>query len=198
MRCLPGCAVLLLVAPILSAQQANARPDSAHLALWRRELSPPRTVMLRLTTNLTLSGAVVDRKADSLVLRQQRSPVAVDLHEVVAAWIRRDASKQRAILGGVLGAIGLGAIAAFVTSIEVAEGSSKDLYVTNALGGALLGGLVGGVAGGLVGATEVEWCPVEPGPDPRLARRARQGSGRRIPVFAHRALLAKGEEGCTG
>lgn len=135
---------LLFCAAILAVPCARAQtaPDS----LLR--LKPGTTVRVETLALLKFDSALLRATGDTLVVAgapgQQTN---LPLRDLNAVWKRGRATKTGAVIGGIVGAVGLGILGAFVGGI--AEGEGAD---TTAGSGAVYGAIGGAAGGALVGA----------------------------------------------
>lgn len=135
-------AILLLALPRAGVAQDAANPELKRVI----EAIHPNT-LVRIETSGIHTGPFVSRSADSVVLRESDGPKQLAIVDIRTIAESQHNVKHSAIVGGVIGAVGFGALGFLSRGAVCSDGSDCK---TTRLGGLFAGGLIG-VLGGTVG-----------------------------------------------
>jgi hypothetical protein len=146
--------MFLLPLPLVAGAQTAATPE------LRQVISALRpNALLRVETAGIHTGTLISKSADSLVLRESGRPIQLGIADIRSIAESQRHVRRAAIVGGVLGAVGFGAIG-FIARGAVCSRSDTGCKSTR-LGGLAAGGvlgLIGGTIGGAaVGLTQRGW-----------------------------------------
>jgi hypothetical protein len=137
-------AMMLLALPRASAAQDAANPE------LRRAIDAIRpNTLLRIETTGIHTGPLVSKSADSVLLRESDGPKQLAIMDIRTVAESRRNVRQSAIVGGIIGGIGFGAIGLLSGGAICKTG---DNCKTTHLGGLVAGGLLGLIGGSLGGA----------------------------------------------
>ena len=139
-----GAAMLLLALPRAGAAQDAANPELRRVI----DAIQPNT-LLRIETTGIHTGPLVSKSADSVILGESDGPKRLALVDIRTVAESRRHVRHSAIVGGIAGGIGFGAIG--LISGGAVCGSNSDCK-TSHLGGLAAGGLLGLIGGSLGGA----------------------------------------------
>lgn len=138
-----ACSLIILVSP------AYAEPVPESLL----RLKPSANLRIETSSLKRIDGRLLRATGDTLFLFAQGSEAAMPLRDVRVLWKRGRAVKTGAIVGAVVGAIGLSMLVAAIVSIGESGNPGTGDYVLVGVAGAVGGGLVGG----LIGAAIPKW-----------------------------------------
>jgi len=147
-------ALLVVCAPCQALAQGYPR-DSARLAAIA-EFSPGRRVRLSVHGDARAEGTFVNTDGGNIILGvQHREQRQFPVRALDSAWVRGNAARTGALVGGVTGGLLLGSFAAAVNSgyCESSSCDSRGAFFE----GAFVGAVLGGVAGALVGVVIPKW-----------------------------------------
>lgn len=138
-----ACSSILLV----SRGYAQHMPES----LLR--LKPGTTLRVETTSLTRIEGRLLRTTGDTLFLSAQGSETVVPLPDLHVLWHRGRATKTGAIVGGLVGAVGLSILFQALSGLsdEPGAGGSPVLW------GVALGGAGGALVGGVIGAAIPKW-----------------------------------------
>jgi hypothetical protein len=134
----------LLVTPGLCWAQ---RPSPSRAAILAAERDRQREVRLSLQQT-RLIGRLTDVTEDRATVAESSGTRAIDLGAIDTIWVRRTAVGKGALIGGAIGAVGLGV---FLGLLGDALCESTNCG-NETLGAALIGVGLGAAGGGLIGA----------------------------------------------
>jgi hypothetical protein len=139
-----GAVMLLLALPRAGAAQDATNPD------LRRAIDAIRpNTLLRIETTGVHTGRLLSKSADSLLLGESGGSKQLAIVDIRTVAESRRNVRRGAIVGGIIGAIGFGAIGLLSGgAICKTENDCK----TTPLGGLAAGGLLGLIGGSLGGA----------------------------------------------
>jgi hypothetical protein len=139
-----GVAMLLLALPRSGAAQDAANPE------LRRVIDAIRpNTLLRIETSGIHTGPFLSKSADSVVLRESDGPKRLAIVDIRSVAESQHNVRRSAIVGGIIGGIGFGALGLLSGGAVCKTGS--DCQTTH-LGGLAAGGLLGILGGSLGGA----------------------------------------------
>ena len=139
-----GAAMLLLALPRTGAAQDAANPE------LRRVIDAVRpNTLLRIETTGIHTGPLLGKSADSVLLGESGAPTQLAIVDIRTVAESRRHVRQGAIVGGVIGGIGFGAVG-LISGGAVCK-TNNDCKTTH-LGGLVAGGLFGLIGGSLGGA----------------------------------------------
>jgi len=138
--------VSLLVSPGF-AQQVSSLTAAERAGIALARLGARQRVRIRVEGERLIEGSVELASPSLVVLRVDGSPERIPATAVDSLWVHATHWRRGALIGGAIGGIGLGAIAAALVhaTCESASGCND------------VGGVAGGVTGGLVGAAFPTW-----------------------------------------
>jgi hypothetical protein len=139
-----GAAMLLLALPSAGAAQDAANPD------LRRAIDAVRpNTLLRIETTGIHTGRLLSKSPDSLLLGGSDGPKQLAIVDIRTVAESRRNVRRGAVVGGIIGGIGFGAIGLLSGGAICKTG---DDCKTTRLGGLAAGGLAGLIGGSLGGA----------------------------------------------
>ena len=138
-----GVAMLLLALPRAGVAQDAVNPD------LRRAIDaiPPNT-LLRIETTGIHTGPLLSKSADTVLLGESDGPKRLAIADIRTVAESRRNVKRGAIVGGIIGGIGFGAIGLLSGGAICKTSDCKTTH----LGGLVAGGLLGLIGGSLGGA----------------------------------------------
>lgn len=138
-----GAAMLLLALPRAGAAQDAANPD------LRRAIDAIRpNTLVRIETTGIHIGPLLSKSADSVLLGKSDGPKRLAIVDIRTVAESRRNVKRGAIVGGIIGGIGFGAIGLLSGGAICKTSDCKTTH----LGGLVAGGLLGLIGGSLGGA----------------------------------------------
>ena len=148
---------LLAVLPAPAcAQQVGVLTAAERAGIALAHLGARQRVRIRVEGVGLVDGSVEQTSSSAVVLRVDGSWRKVPAAAVDSLWVHSTHWRRGALIGGAIGGIGLGAVAA-----EVVHGTCESASGCNEVGGffvgLLLGGVAGVVTGGLVGGAFPTW-----------------------------------------
>jgi hypothetical protein len=145
-----------LLAPPGFAQQVSSLTAAERAGIALARLGAHQRVRIRVEGEGLVEGSVELASLSLVVLRVDGSSKRVPAAAVDSLWVHSTHWRRGALVGGAIGGIGLGAIAA-----ALVHGTCESASGCNDVGGffvgLLLGGFAGGVTGGLVGGAFPTW-----------------------------------------
>ncbi|OLD95407.1 MAG: hypothetical protein DMD31_14330 [Gemmatimonadetes bacterium] len=147
--------VSLLVSPGF-AQQVSSLTAAERAGIALARLGARQRVRIRVEGERLIEGSVELASPSLVVLRVDGSPERIPATAVDSLWVHATHWRRGALIGGAIGGIGLGAIAAALVH-ATCESASGCNDVGGFFVGFLMGGVAGGVTGGLVGAAFPTW-----------------------------------------
>lgn len=138
----------LVCSSVVPVPRADAQPTPESLLRF----GPKTTLRVETLSLGRIDGQFLRATADTLSLSVQGSPTLVPLRDVQALWQRGRATKTGAIVGGIVGAIGVSLFVEFLRGLAD-EPSSSDITVASGV----VGGAGGALVGGVIGAAIPKW-----------------------------------------
>jgi len=138
------------------AQQVSALTTAERAGIALARLGARQRVRIRVEGVGLVEGSVEQASPSAVVLRVGGSSRQVPAGAVDSLWVHGTHGRRGALIGGAIGGIGLGAVAAALVhgTCESASGCNDvDGFVI----GFLMGGVAGVVTGGLFGGAFPTW-----------------------------------------
>ena len=134
-----------------AAAQSADRPGPRRLSAVVADLPAGTEVRVLLPSSTELIGRLVTSEPDRLVLDLAADIRPVDLNEVSSLWVRGNAGRKGALIGGAATGLAFAIYGGLATDglCSALSGGGCDAGVTT--GGAALGAALGFATGGLVG-----------------------------------------------
>jgi hypothetical protein len=147
------------------AQANQPQPQTNHQTLDTLShiaagLPPVSLIMVEVRNLGRLQGQLLAAQNDSLFISIGQSRSGIPHAAIQALWTRGRATKTGAIVGGTLGAIGVGAYVSVLCAFGLSEdgvSGNEDQVWGCALVGGIAGAAGGGLLGGVIGAAIPKW-----------------------------------------
>lgn len=130
-----------------------SRGYAQHMPESLLRLKPGATLRVETTSLTRIDGRLLRATGDTLFLSAQGSEAVVPLSDLHALWQRGRATKTGAIVGGVVGAVGLTILFEALSGLSEEPSSSGSTVFW----GVALGGAGGALVGGVIGAAIPRW-----------------------------------------